>query len=164
MRQAGALLLPSDEDGTALDNARRNKKGGECVALLEAAMKLRGHLEQVGALATSRYISIYLHISHHISPYLTISHHISLYLTCAATSSRPTASTASPTGPRRSRSEACELDGEIGRDRLRSTTRSTGLDCEIARAPLPYAELDGETRCERACLTTIPEVSGTRVI
>ena len=28
MRQAGALLLPSDEDGTALDNARRNKKGG----------------------------------------------------------------------------------------------------------------------------------------
>ena len=26
--QAGALLLPSDEDGTALDNARRNKKGG----------------------------------------------------------------------------------------------------------------------------------------
>jgi len=26
--EAGALLLPSDEDGTALDNARRNKKGG----------------------------------------------------------------------------------------------------------------------------------------
>ena len=74
MRQAGALLLPSDEDGTALDNARRNKKGGECVALLEAAMKLRGHLEQVGALAISRYISLYLHISPHISPYLTISH------------------------------------------------------------------------------------------
>jgi len=44
--QAGALLLPSDEDGTALDNARRNKKGGECVALLEASMKLRGKLEQ----------------------------------------------------------------------------------------------------------------------
>jgi len=77
MRQAGALLLPSDEDGTALDNARRNKKGGECVALLEAAMKLRGHLEQVGALAISRYISLYLHISPHISPYLTISHYIS---------------------------------------------------------------------------------------
>ena len=25
---AGALLLHKDEDGTALDNARRNKKGG----------------------------------------------------------------------------------------------------------------------------------------
>ena len=74
MRQAGALLLPSDEDGTALDNARRNKKGGECVALLEAAMKLRGHLEQVGALATSRYISPYLATSHYISLYLAISH------------------------------------------------------------------------------------------
>ena len=60
MRQAGALLLPSDEDGTALDNARRNKKGGECVALLEAAMKLRGHLEQVGALAISRCISLHV--------------------------------------------------------------------------------------------------------
>ena len=68
MRQAGALLLPSDEDGTALDNARRNKKGGECVALLEAAMKLRGHLEQVGTLATSPYIPLYLPVSHYISP------------------------------------------------------------------------------------------------
>ena len=48
--EAGALLLPGDEDGTALDNARRNKKGGECVALLEAAMKLRGHLEQTNSL------------------------------------------------------------------------------------------------------------------
>ena len=70
MWQAGALLLPSDEDGTALDNARRNKKGGECVALLEAAMKLRGHLEQVGALATSPYLPI----SPCISLYLTTSH------------------------------------------------------------------------------------------
>merc|ERR1719409_1933303 len=77
--EAGALLLPSDEDGTALDNARRNKKGGECVALLEAAMKLRGHLEQVGALATSRYISPYLHESHLISLHLTIAH-FSLHL------------------------------------------------------------------------------------
>ena len=81
MRQAGALLLPSDEDGTALDNARRNKKGGECVALLEAAMKLRGHLEQVGALAISRCISLHLPIylpeSPYISLYLTISHYIS---------------------------------------------------------------------------------------
>jgi len=47
---AGALLMPSDEDGTALDNARRNKKGGECVRLLEASMKLRGTLEQPNTL------------------------------------------------------------------------------------------------------------------
>ena len=37
-------------------------------------MKLRGHLEQVGALAISPYISPYLPISPYISLYLTVSH------------------------------------------------------------------------------------------
>jgi len=105
-----------------------------------------------------RYISLHLPTSPYISLHLPISHYISLYLTCAATSSRPTASTASPTGPRRSRSEACELDGEMGRDRLRSTTSSTELASSTARSPelrclapsstARSAELDDETRCE----------------
>jgi len=42
--QAGALLMPSDEDGSALDNARRSKKQA-CVLLLEESIKLRGNLE-----------------------------------------------------------------------------------------------------------------------
>ena len=40
----GALLKPRDEDGTAVDNARRQKKT-RCLALLEAAMSERGVLE-----------------------------------------------------------------------------------------------------------------------
>lgn len=41
---AGALLKPRDEDGTALDNAKKSKKPS-CVALLEEAMRTRGGLE-----------------------------------------------------------------------------------------------------------------------
>ena len=40
----GALLKPRDEDGTAADNARRQRKS-RCLALLEAAMGERGVLE-----------------------------------------------------------------------------------------------------------------------
>ena len=42
--ERGALLGPRDEDGTAIDNARRQKKT-RCLQLLEAAMSERGVLE-----------------------------------------------------------------------------------------------------------------------
>ena len=42
--ERGALCKPRDEDGTALDNARKQKKP-KCVALLEVAMRERGVLE-----------------------------------------------------------------------------------------------------------------------
>ena len=41
---AGAALAPRDEDGTALDNARRAKKQA-CVDILEEGMRTRGRLE-----------------------------------------------------------------------------------------------------------------------
>ena len=43
--ERGALLGPRDEDGTAIDNARRQKKT-RCLQLLEAAMSERGVLER----------------------------------------------------------------------------------------------------------------------
>jgi len=46
--EAGAKLKPADEDGTALDNARKQKGAGkreQVIALLEEAMAKRGHAE-----------------------------------------------------------------------------------------------------------------------
>ena len=43
--ERGALLRPRDEDGTAIDNARRQNKT-RCLQLLEAAMSERGVLER----------------------------------------------------------------------------------------------------------------------
>ena len=49
--QAGAKLKPKDEDGTALQNARRQKDKGvgqaACIELLEKAEKERGNLEAI---------------------------------------------------------------------------------------------------------------------
>ena len=64
---AGALLLPSDEDGTALDNARRNKKAGVRVSCQSSVESLLSAYQSPRtthyALRTTHYALLTTHYS-----------------------------------------------------------------------------------------------------